>query len=210
MDGMNEKGLVIGYNFMNRKKPGDGFICCMIGRIIVEACANVDEAVEMLKEIPHRHSFSYVVYDRSGKTFIVETSPRGVEVRSSTACTNHFEMMKHENRNHLVDSKRRLGVMERQQDNLSDAYDAFRLLNDKDKGVFSDLYSSWAGTIHTSAYLPKDMKAWIALGGNQEPIQFDFAKWLNGQDVEIERIIGEVDTDIPFVHMDEGADWFRK
>ena len=210
MDGMNEKGLVIGYNFMNRKKPGDGFICCMIGRIIVESCANVEEAVAMLKEIPHRHSFSYVVYDRSGKTFIVETSPRGVEVRSSNACTNHFEIMKHENRNHLVDSMRRLDVMERQQDNLSDAYDAFRLLNDKDKGVFSDLYSSWAGTIHTSAYLPKDMKAWIALGGNQEPIQFDFAGWLDGQDVEIERIIGEVDTDLPFVHMDEGADWFRK
>ena len=54
------------------------------------------------------------------------------------------------------------------------------------------------------------MKAWIALGGNQEPIQFDFAGWLNGQDVEIERIIGEVDTDLPFEHMDEGADWFRK
>ena len=47
------------------------------------------------------------------------------------------------------------------------------------------------------------MKAWIALGGNQEPIQFDFAKWLEGQDVEIERIMGEVDTDLPFVHMDE-------
>ena len=93
MDGMNEKGLVKRYNFMNRKKPGDGFICCMIGRIIVEACANVDEAVEMLKEIPHRHSFSYVVYDWAGKTLIVKTSPRGVEVRSSTACTNHFEMM---------------------------------------------------------------------------------------------------------------------
>ena len=51
MDGMNEKGLVIGYNFMNRKNPGDGFICCMIGRLIVESCANVGEAVAMLKEI---------------------------------------------------------------------------------------------------------------------------------------------------------------
>ena len=138
----------------------------------------------MLKEIPHRHSFTYVVYDRSGKTFIVETSPRGVEVRSSNACTNHFEIMKHENRNHLVDSKAAIRHYGRQQDKLSDAYDAFRLLNDTDQGVFSDLYSSWAGTIHTSAYLPKDMKAWIALGGNQEPIQFDFAKWLEGQDVE--------------------------
>ncbi len=210
MDGMNEKGLVIGYNFMNRKKPGDGFICCMIGRIIVEACANVEEAVMMLKEIPHRHSFTYVVYDRSGKAFAVETSPRGVEVRSTNACTNHFEIMKHENRNHLVDSKRRLDIIQSQQGNLTKAYDAFRLLNDTDKGVFSDLYGSWAGTIHTSAYLPKDMKAWIALGGNQEPTQFDFAKWLQGEDIELNRITGEVDTDIPFIHMDENADWFQK
>lgn len=71
MDGMNEKGLVIGYNFMNRKKPADGFICCMIGRLILEACANVEEAVEMLKEIPHRHSFTYVVHDTSGETYAV-------------------------------------------------------------------------------------------------------------------------------------------
>jgi len=210
MDGMNEKGLAIGYNFMNRKNPGDGFICCMIGRLVIESCANVLEAVSMLKEIPHRHSFTYVVYDQSGETYVVETSPRGIEVRQSTVCTNHFEIMKHENRNHLVDSKRRLEVMQKQYENLSEAYDAFRLLNDKNQGVFSDLYGSWAGTIHTSAYLPREMKAWIALGGNQEPTVFDFAKWLDGEDVELERITGEVDTDIPFVHMDEGANWYRK
>ncbi|RID81827.1 acyl-CoA--6-aminopenicillanic acid acyltransferase [Peribacillus asahii] len=210
MDGMNEKGLAIGYNFMNRKNPGDGFICCMIGRLVIESCANVLEAVSMLKEIPHRHSFTYVVYDQSGETYVVETSPRGVEVRHSTVCTNHFEIMRHENRNHLVDSQRRLGVMKEQYENLSEAYDAFRLLNDKNRGVFSDLYGSWAGTIHTSAYLPREMKAWIALGGNQEPTVFDFAKWLNGEDVELEQITGEIDTDIPFVHMDEGANWYRK
>ncbi|MBN8192814.1 linear amide C-N hydrolase [Bacillus sp. NTK074B] len=207
MDGMNEKGLALGYNFMHRKNPGDGFICCMIGRLILESCKDVTEAVDMLKEIPHRHSFSYVVYDRSGETFIVETSPRGVEVRESNACTNHFEVMTQENRNHLVDSKRRLEII--QENGTGDARSAFRLMNDTDKGVFSDLYGSWAGTIHTSAYLPKEMKAWFALGGDREPVVFDFAEWLEGKDIETEKIIGEVATDIPFVHMDEGADWFK-
>ncbi len=210
MDGMNEKGLAIGYNFMNRKNPGDGFICCMIGRLILESCANTEEAVAMLKEIPHRHSFTYVVYDKSGETFVVETSPRGVEVRQSNACTNHFEIMKHENRNHLEDSKRRLGVMLEHQDAHKKAKQAFRLLNDRNKGVFSDLYSSWAGTIHTTAYLPREMKAWIALGGDREPVEFDFGKWLEGEEIHVNVIKGEIETNIPFLHMDEKADWFRR
>lgn len=207
MDGINEKGLVVGYNFMHRKKPGDGFICCMIGRLILEACASVEEAVSMLKEIPHRHSFSYTVYDGSGQTYIIETSPRGVEVRQENVCTNHFEIMKQENRNYLVDSIRRMDIIKEQKQSISKAYDAFRLLNDSDKGVFSSQYRNWAGTIHTSAYFPKELKAWIALGGDQEPTVLDFAKWLTGQDFSIETITGEVDTDIPFVHMDEDATW---
>ncbi|MCR8849802.1 C45 family autoproteolytic acyltransferase/hydrolase [Rossellomorea sp. SC111] len=206
MDGMNENGLALGYNFMHRKNLGDGFICCMIGRLILESCKDVIEAIDMLKEIPHRHSFSYVVNDRRGETFIVETSPRGVEVRQENACTNHFEIMTHENRNHLVDSKRRLSILKETGEH--DAHSAFRLMNDSDKGVFSDLYGSWAGTIHTSAYFPKEMKAWFALGGDREPVIFDFDEWLKGKNVEQEKMTGKVDTDIPFVHMDEGADWF--
>src|SRR5699024_10425776 len=61
MDGMNEKGLVLGYNFTQRKKPTVGFICCMIGRLVLESCADVHEAVRMLKALPHRNSFSYVL-----------------------------------------------------------------------------------------------------------------------------------------------------
>ncbi|QQZ08943.1 C45 family autoproteolytic acyltransferase/hydolase [Heyndrickxia vini] len=210
MDGMNEKGLAMGYNFMNRKSPGDGFICCMIGRLVLESCANVEEAVEMLKEIPHRHSFTYVVYDKNGETQIVETSPREVRVRQANACTNHFELMQDENRHHLVDSKRRLQILQANQETISGAQEAFRLMNSTDKGVFSDLYGSWAGTIHTSAYLPRAMKAWFALGGDVEPYEFDWQKWLSGEDITFERIVGEIDTTIPFVHMDEGADWSRK
>lgn len=212
MDGLNEKGLAMGYNFMNRKKPGDGFVCNMIGRLILETCANVDDAISLLKEIPHRHSFTYIVHDRSGETYMIETSPRKVVVRQSQVCTNHFEIMKEENRFNLEDSKRRLEVIEKEQQKVGSlgAKEAFRLLNDTDKGVFSDLYGSWAGTIHTSAYFPKELKAWFALGGDQEPTEIDFGKWLSGEDIDLDRIYGEVDTDIPFVHLDEGADWSRR
>ncbi|WP_089653533.1 C45 family autoproteolytic acyltransferase/hydolase [Halobacillus aidingensis] len=210
MDGMNEKGLVMGYNFMHRKRPGDGFICCMIGRLVLESCANVTEAVQMLREIPHRHSFSYTVFDKSNVTYVVEASPRGVEVRESDVCTNHFEILKKENRNHLVDSMKRMDAIQSNRKNIKDAYDAFRLMNDTDRGVFSKLYSNWAGTIHTSGYLPKENKAWFALGGDREPVEFDFSRWLNGDDLEEEKIDGEVDTDIPFAHMEDGAYWSGK
>ncbi|WP_181347805.1 C45 family peptidase [Thalassobacillus sp. CUG 92003] len=205
MDGMNEKGLVLGYNFMHRKKPGDGFICCTIGRLILESCANVTEAVAMLKEIPHRHSFSYTVFDSSGKTFIVEASPRDVAVRESNVCTNHFETLTRENRNHLTDSYQRMNAMQARQNEISEAYDAFRLLNDTDQGVFSKKYKNWAGTIHTSAYFPREKKMWFALGGDRRPIEFDFNRWLAGEDLTVVRIKGEVDTDLPFPHIDENA-----
>ena len=207
MDGMNEKGLAVGYNFMNRKKPGDGFICCMIGRLLLESCADAEEAVYLLKEIPHRHSFTYAVYDRKGGNYLIETSPREVKVRQAAACTNHFEIMKEENRRHLADSERRLGILEKE--SPADAYQTFRLMNDTDRGIFSDLYSSWAGTIHTSGYFPQELKAWFALGGDREPEEIDFGRWLGGEDLSLEQMKGNVNTDLPFLHMDQPADWFK-
>ncbi|APC47211.1 acyl-CoA--6-aminopenicillanic acid acyltransferase [Virgibacillus halodenitrificans] len=203
MDGMNEKGLALGYNFMHRKKPGEGFICNMIGRMTLEICADVGEAIHFLKEIPHRHSFSYILLDREGETFVVEATPRGVEVRTSNVCTNHFEILKDENRYHLNDSYKRMTAMEKQKGQVTDAYKAFRMLNDTDKGVFSDQYKNWSGTIHTSAYFPKEMKAWFALGGDREPVVINFQDWLQGKEIGIKRILGEVNTELPFVHMED-------
>ncbi|MGN8645714.1 C45 family autoproteolytic acyltransferase/hydrolase [Gracilibacillus sp. HCP3S3_G5_1] len=209
-DGMNEKGLVLGYTFINRKRPGDGFVCHMVGRLVLELCANISEAVELLKELPHRGSFSYVLFDgESDVATIVETSPRGVEVREGNTCTNHFEIMKKENRYHLDDSNKRLTAMNDKHDTVLTGREAFRMLNDSDQDLFSKQYHNWAGTIHTSAYFPHSLSSWIALGGDKKPAIFDFSEWLTGNDFPVERIEGEVDTDIPFLHM-ERADWFKK
>lgn len=210
MDGMNEKGLAMGYNFINRKKPGDGFVCNVIGRILLETCSTAKEAVQLLKEIPHRGSYSYVVIDANGSSFTVEATPRKVIVREGSACTNHFEQLVEENRHYLVDSKRRLEViLSSQKEGPMTAKQAFELLNGTEKGVFSKLYKDWAGTIHTSGYLPKELKMWFALGGDQQPIEIDFSRWLQHEDLPFKKIFGEVDTDIPFVHMDENADWYQ-
>ncbi|WP_298832300.1 C45 family autoproteolytic acyltransferase/hydolase [uncultured Planococcus sp.] len=203
MDGMNEKGLAMGYNFTHRKKPGDGFVCYLIGRIILETCATIEEAVALLKEIPHRGSFSYIVTDPSGETRIIEASPRAVDVRVSNVCTNHFEIQQHENRNYLKDSFGRLEAIHTQKSQTEDALQAFRLFNDTDKGVFSELYKSWAGTIHTSLYLPKEKSVWFALGGNQQPTVFDFDSWLKGKELDIQKVHGAIDTEIGFAHLDK-------
>ena len=209
-DGMNEKGLTMGYTFMNRKRPGDGFICHMIGRLILERCSSVEEAVYLLKGIPHRGSFSYVLYDENSEMpSIVETSPRRIEVREGSVCTNHFKIMTEENRRVLDDSTKRMMIIEQKEKQGLNGKQAFKLLNDTNQGVFSKLYGSWAGTIHTSAYFPKEREAWIALGGDQEPTKIDFSQWLNGENLAMKRIEGMVDTDIPFVHM-EPADWYQK
>ena len=108
MDGMNEVGLVMAYNFMHRKKPANGFVCYMVGRLILELCKNIDEAIQLLKEIPHRSSFSYILMDQSLNHAIVEITPRDINVRYDTICTNHFELLTHENRNYTKESKERL------------------------------------------------------------------------------------------------------
>lgn len=202
-DGMNEKGLAMGYNFINRTQSDDGFMCNMIGRIILETCANIDEAVSLLKEIPHRHSFSYVLLDQSGETFVVEASPRNTEVRKANICTNHFDILTEENRYRMDDSLRRYEILSKQQNITTDSYKAFRLMNDSDKGVFSTNYGAWSGTLHTSIYYPKELKVGFALGGDRMPLIIDVNTWLYGRKFKAKRLKGELDSNSPFVHMVE-------
>ena len=191
----------MGYNFTHSKKSGDGFLCNMIGRLILETCANVDEAISLLKEIPHRHSFSYVLLDPSGESYVIEASPRQVAARKSNVCTNHFHLLDEENRYRQEETREREQTILNEQQHATNPYEGFKVMNSLDHGVFSKKYDAAAGTIHTSAYFPKELKAWFVIGHDRMPVIFDFNKWLQRDNVHITRVKGELDYHRPFVNM---------
>lgn len=200
-DGMNAYGLCIGYNFVNRIKPLDGFICCTLTRIILENCQTTEEAVALLKELPHRHSFNYVISDSLKHSAIVEGSPRGVQARSGNVCTNHFTDLEKENRRHLGDSEDRMLALQGRVDRIDDARDAFHYLNESQGPIFSEQYSRWSGTIHTAIYDNERLQVLFGLGGDANPVFFDFNDWLEGRRTTVKRMLGALNTSerIPYI-----------
>lgn len=201
MDGMNEHGLIMSYNFMNRKQPFDGFTCFIIGRFILELCKTADDAKQLLKELPHRGGFSYIVQDKYNDSFIAETSARDIAFRQSNICTNHYESLDKENRRYLVDSLERLTILEGF--NSPSKSQLIDLFTNRKYGLFVDNYKSWAGTIHTSFYDKNNLIAGIRLGEGSVPEEFDFASWLKGKPLGQKVIRGALDTDLKFTN----ADW---
>ncbi|AVL77830.1 MULTISPECIES: C45 family autoproteolytic acyltransferase/hydolase [Staphylococcus] len=198
MDGMNEAGLSMGYNFMHRKHPGDGFVCYMIGRIILQYCKTVPEAIQLLKEIPHRSSFSYIVMDKNLDHAIIEVTPRSINVRYDQTCTNHFKLLTHENRNYTAESEARLERLIKHKPAHLNKAEAFKLFNNPQYNIYSKLFRSWSGTIHTSMYEPQTLTAYIAIGENKHPTKINFANWLNGQALSTDTLFGQLDTELTF------------
>ena len=201
MDGLNEKGLAVGYNFVNTKNNGDGFVCNMIGRLLLERCGSVDDAIQLLRDIPHKHSFNYVVLDARGISKIIEASPRGIAVREATACTNHFNLLIEENRYRMEDSLSREQIILGAQKKELSMKQAFELMNGVDRGVFATKYGAWDGTLHTAGYLPSELRAIFALGGDALPVLFDFEKWLQGEQLVVTKLKGVLDASEGFANM---------
>lgn len=200
MDGMNEAGLTMGYNFMHRKHPANGFVCYMIGRLVLEYCKDVDEAVRFLKELLIEALFSYILMDRKLNHAIVEVTPRSFDVRYDKVCTNHFEILTHENRNYTKESRERLERTVSQTSQSLDKHTAFKLFNDPKFEIYSKLFKSWSGTIHTSMYEPQNLTAWMTLGENQSPTSINFQSWLDGNELTIQQFNGLIDTDLTFAN----------
>lgn len=193
-DGINEKGLAMGYNFINRTQSKDGFMCNMIGRLVLENCANIDEAIQLLKELPHRYAFTYVLADPEQDGVIVEAAPSKVVVRHDYVCTNHFVTLTDQNRYRMDDSIRRSTAVQQAHPSIHNGREMYALMNGRDRGVFSTNYGAWSGTIHTSIMHPKTLQMGFTLGSDRLPYIVDFEKWVDGEDLRVKQINGQLET----------------
>ena len=73
-------------------------------------------------------------------------------------------MLTHENRNYTRESKERLNRVINKTTPSTNKDIAFKLFNDPQYEIYSKLFKSWSGTIHTSLYEPNSLIAWMALG----------------------------------------------
>ena len=97
--GMNERGLALALHGVFRSDDGSphsdpkGIACTMLLRQVLEECATVAQAEELLRRSRHTTVLSVVLCDRTAGA-VAEVGPGGVAVRRASggicACTNHF------------------------------------------------------------------------------------------------------------------------
>jgi predicted choloylglycine hydrolase len=80
-DGLNEQGLSVGMNFMTTKNYKPGLNTGMVVRHILETCKTVNEAVELINQLPLSSTQNIILADKEGNMAVIECSPNRVVVR---------------------------------------------------------------------------------------------------------------------------------
>jgi hypothetical protein len=166
IDGINEHGLFIGMTgSIARRSSPDGFLFPIIVRAVLDKAKNVDEAVNLLKRIPHADGFNYLVADRSGSAARVEPLPGGEvnvaylsgEKSGVLAVTNHFQNPGSRGKNLSVmpNSLERLRIIARlttEKERLS-GDDVYRILTtERPGGLYWKGHETLFGTVFSGVY----------------------------------------------------------
>ncbi|MBY6269192.1 C45 family autoproteolytic acyltransferase/hydolase [Parageobacillus thermoglucosidasius] len=184
LDGMNEKGLVIGLHFVNHMHNQEGFIATTIVRMILDQCASTEEAIELITKVPHGFCYNYSITDFNGNSVIIEASPQQqiIKYAHPLICTNHFESeeLKQKNRAEIQGSIKRKQYLQALLEEKLEPSSAFHHFNSEKSPLFFDDYKNYFGTLHTVLYSPKDLNVVIGVGKNSDPFIFSFKEWLEG------------------------------
>ncbi|WP_419393192.1 C45 family autoproteolytic acyltransferase/hydolase [Cytobacillus praedii] len=194
LDGMNEKGLVAGLHFVNNEHKGEGFIATTIVRLLLEQCANIEEAIAFITDIPHGYCYNYSITDKSGKSIIVEASPQKqiINAANPLICTNHFEseMLRNKNRINIQGSvKRKEYVSSLLTEELSPMA-IYHHFNKESSPLFFKHYKEYFGTLHTVVYSPKELSIIMGVGENCKPMVFSLKEFMEGRLILPENMTG--------------------
>ncbi|MEK3731564.1 MULTISPECIES: C45 family peptidase [Paenibacillus] len=194
-DGVNEHGLAAGLHFVSFDGYRKGLSPWISVRFILEMCRDVDEASDMLKEIPHAACYNFSLGDAMGNMAVVEASPSGVTVRKGGVamdCVNHFEEQKGKNRQSIEHSLRRSRYIQRLKTGDLSHRQAFEMFKDLQSPLFFTDYEQWFGTLHTFSYNYEESTIMTALArGNT--LQFSFREWMDGRDLSEMHLSGRLE-----------------
>ena len=113
VDGVNDDGLAVSLTFGGRREVGEGFGIPLVIRYLLEVAADVGEAVEVLRRLPHQISYNVTLCDRSGRVATVMISPdRPARVTDRCAVTNHPETVEWPEHSAWVGSVERLDLLQ--------------------------------------------------------------------------------------------------
>ncbi|WP_404451699.1 C45 family peptidase [Virgibacillus necropolis] len=196
-EGVNEKGLFLAFHFVNNDQTAKGLTASTIVRIVLDTCKSTEEAIELLKQLPHSWSYNFSIGDSLGRRAIVEITPFEVKIRSGVdtlLCTNHFQHQDMVNKNRVdhTNSHKRITHMDNKNlDNLS-GKEVFEWFRNPNSGMFYKDYYGLFGTLHTFAYLFSNDIVLTTLPYGKTLI-IDWKSWLEGNDVKQRSLRGNLD-----------------
>lgn len=173
LDGMNEAGLAVALTFGGRPVAGEGFSIPIILRHVLETCADVPAAVEVLRRIPCAFAQNVLLLDRAGRHSVAWLGPdRPAEFAALPFTTNHQRTVE------WLDSARFSQTVER----------AAHLADLRTQGtapeqlvaqfhrppLFRTDYARGLGTLYTAAYYPASGRVDFLWPG-QPPLSQSFA-----------------------------------
>lgn len=200
LDGMNERGLVVGLHLVRMNPRAPGLSCVLIVRLILDQCVTTTEAVAMLRRLPHAMQYNYSLLEAGGMAAVVKAHPGCVAVRTGgwLACTNHFQspLLRPLNRR-SAHSQQRSPPLEAWAARGLSAEVMFSALNRSMSPAFHHGYTRGAGTLHTIVVEPPKRRILIGIGGDaaaleEDMLDVDFAQWLNGEDLPVSYLDGQL------------------
>jgi predicted choloylglycine hydrolase len=154
LDGMNDAGLAVSLTFGGRRVLGKGFGIPLVVRYLLETCATVGAAVDVLERLPFHLAHNLTLADASGAAVTALLAPdRRPVYDPCPVATNHqqtVEWPEHAEATRTLERAQLIAALRADPDVTTDRFvDAFRAAP-----LFSRAYSRGFGTLYTAVYRP--------------------------------------------------------
>lgn len=197
-DGVNQEGLVAGLHFVSNNDYTKGIAAWTAIRMLLDSCATTDDAINMLKEIPHAACYNFSLGDIQGNIAEVEASPGKVIVRREPAllsCVNHFQdnKLKYKNRISIENSIKRNNYLLNFKNKNYTHREILNKFKEINSPVFFTDYDNLFGTLHTFSYAYKDSRILTTIARSDQVLDINFQDWVTGGNIKDHRLQGVIE-----------------